>query len=97
MCMSVSKMQILKFLEDVLEENQYVICVIADIDYFVNIASKVGDAEADRILQRIGTFLANNLSGFVGTYGNDEYIIIYDRFNQDEVCDDLNSVRKKKR
>jgi diguanylate cyclase (GGDEF)-like protein len=95
MCMSVSKMQILKFLEDVLEENQYVICVIADIDYFVNIASKVGDAEADRILQRIGTFLANNLSGFVGTYGNDEYIIIYDRFNQDEVCDDLNSVRKK--
>ena len=64
------------------------ILVIADLDSFKHVNDTFGHVRGDAILYRVGAIIAKNCKGGLAfRYGGDEYLIIGECDNEDEVKD----------
>lgn len=72
------------------------VCVaLSDVDFFVNIDSKVGKIEGDKILYRMVEFFKKKAGEFkVGRYGGDEFIFIYMGKELEQVRGEIEQLRK---
>lgn len=65
------------YISQLFEQNKKIILGLADVDFFINVESKVGRDEGDLILKRIGVFLKDSIvNGKVARYGGDEFLLI---------------------
>lgn len=84
----------ISFIEKQLYESKKVSIVLVDVDFFVNIDSKVGKAEGDMILIRIGVFLKHLDRCKVGRYGGDEFILMFEDVSHYELYEYIEAIRK---
>lgn len=84
----------ISFIDKQLFENKRISVVLVDIDFFINIDSKVGKVEGDKILIRIGKFFKQLDGCKVGRYGGDEFILIFEDVSHDGLYNYIEEVRK---
>ncbi|MEF2965912.1 diguanylate cyclase [Paenibacillus sp. M1] len=68
--------------------------LLCDVDFFINIDSKVGSVEGDLILQRIASFFKKIEFFTVGRYGGDEFILIAEGVDQKQIVQMAEHLRK---
>jgi diguanylate cyclase (GGDEF)-like protein len=56
---------------------------LCDIDFFINIDSKVGSSEGDRILSRMAGFFSSYNEFITGRYYSDSFILIFENLNKE--------------
>ncbi len=89
-----SREAIISYLEDKLSGDGEIGIALADVDFFVNIDSKLGSEEGDKILQRIALFFSGCEDATVGRYGGDEFLLIFDNADRESFMARLDSIRK---
>jgi len=67
---------------------------LCDIDFFINIDSKVGSSEGDRILIRMAGFLSSYSEFKVGRYCSDSFILIFENFDKEHTVSFVDQLRK---
>lgn len=67
---------------------------LCDIDFFINIDSKVGSSEGDRILKRMSDFLSSYSEFITGRYCSDSFILIFDNPDEEHTTTFVDELRK---
>ena len=67
---------------------------LCDIDFFINIDSKVGSSEGDRILKRMSDFLSSYSEFIVGRYRSDSFILIFENPDKEHTLSFVEQLRK---
>ena len=57
---------------------------LCDIDFFINIDSKVGSSEGDQILSRMANYFSSYREFIAGRYYSDSFILIFNNLDNDE-------------
>lgn len=76
----------------IISDNEIAIA-IGDVDFFINIDSKLGSNEGDCILKNIANFLSQNSTATVGRYGGDEFLFIFKGLALSDVEQELELLR----
>lgn len=84
----------LEYIIQTLESGSDLCIAVCDIDFFVNIDSKIGNAHGDRVLQRIAKYLLTFQNGKVGRYGGDEFIMVFKEAEIESLLMDIEVFRK---
>lgn len=92
-----SRHRIDDYLEYLLQHNKPFIIVMIDLDKFKNINDKYGHLSGDLALKAFANSLSSNFKKekVVGRYAGDEFILILDRMNLQEMEEKLSRVRFK--
>lgn len=85
---------VLRYLERKIKDKKTFLIAICDIDFFINIDSKVGSTEGDQILKRIATFFSAYNEFIPGRYCSDSFILVFDHFDCEKVVSFANSLKK---
>lgn len=67
---------------------------LCDIDFFINIDSKVGSSEGDKILSRIAYFFTSHTEFITGRYCSDSFILIFETPNKEYTISFVEELRK---
>jgi len=67
---------------------------LCDIDFFINIDSKVGSSEGDRILIRMADFFSSYKEFIVGRYCSDSFILIFENLDKEGTLSFVEQLRK---
>ena len=54
---------------------------LCDIDFFINIDSKIGSSEGDKILSRMAGFFSSHSEFITGRYCSDSFILIFENLD----------------
>ncbi|MCC5466513.1 NHL domain-containing protein [Pelosinus baikalensis] len=85
---------VLSHISQLVQQERKVGIALADVDFFINVDSKVGNEEGDRILQRIASFFSKCEGTVAGRYESDEFILVFSGKEQEELSILLDSLRK---
>lgn len=91
----LSRETMIDFITKELKKDKEIAVALADVDFFVNIDSKVGKDEGDNILKKIAEFLSSYEDFTVGRYGGDEFILAFQGKGKEESLELLDTLRKK--
>ncbi|MDR0286369.1 MAG: diguanylate cyclase [Clostridiales bacterium] len=67
---------------------------LCDIDFFINIDSKVGSPEGDQILIRMAEFFSSFNEFKVGRYCSDSFILTFESLDKEQVIPFVDALRK---
>lgn len=68
---------------------------LCDIDFFINIDSKVGSPEGDKILSRMADFFSSYNEFITGRYCSDSFIFIFENANKEYAVSFVEELRRK--
>lgn len=68
----------LRILSQKIDRSESFAIALCDIDFFINIDMKIGSAEGDTVLTRIGDFFASQSVCRAGRYSSDSFLLIFD-------------------
>ncbi len=68
----------LRILSQKIDRGESFSIALCDIDFFINLDMKIGSAEGDTVLTRIGAFFAAQSACRAGRYGSDSFLLIFD-------------------
>ncbi len=86
---------VINYLSDKVKSKKDFSVALCDIDFFINIDSKVGTSEGDKILSRMANFFAS-YSGFItGRYCSDSFILIFENLDKEHTESFVDELRKK--
>ena len=67
---------------------------LCDIDFFINIDSKVGNTEGDQILKRMADFFSSHDEFITGRYCSDSFILIFENLDKEHTASFVDELRK---
>jgi len=67
---------------------------LCDIDFFINIDSKVGSPEGDQIMKRMAVFFSSYSEFKVGRYCSDSFILIFESLDKEHTVSLVDELRK---
>ncbi|MFZ5351472.1 MAG: diguanylate cyclase [Bacillota bacterium] len=85
---------IISYVEQRLKKNQFFYIALGDVDFFLNIDSKVGSCEGDKILQRIASFFKESGINHFGRYGGDEFLIFLETDEVQQAVQTMEEIRR---
>lgn len=71
---------VIKYLSDKINRKKEFSVALCDIDFFINIDSKVGSSEGDKILTRMAEFFSSYEDFITGRYYSECFIMILENF-----------------
>lgn len=90
-----TRLELENYIDRVQKNNKTKIFVMCDIDDFKYVNDTYGHSTGDFVLNRVGTIFKNNIRSedFVGRYGGEEFLIIFDTDDMDVVLNRLEVIR----
>ena len=85
---------VINYLTDKINNRIEFSIALCDIDFFINIDSKVGSSEGDRILKRMANFFSSYNEFIAGRYYSDSFILIFESFDKGHVISFIDELRK---
>ena len=85
---------VIKFLSEKINTKTKFSIALCDVDFFVNIDSKVGSSEGDKILTRIAEFFASYNEFVSGRYYSDSFILIFENIDREHTLLFFDGLRK---
>ncbi len=84
-------------LEEIVKLNQSVTIVMIDIDDFKKVNDKYGHIVGDEVIVEVGTCIADTVkgNGFVGRYGGDEFVIVIEKGNDEDILRITDEIQNK--
>ena len=85
---------VINYLTEKINNRTELSIALCDIDFFINIDSKVGCFKGDQILKRIAVFFSSYNEFKVGRYYSDSFILIFESLDKEQVMPFVDELRK---